>query len=91
VGSIIDITATTLPTAHLPELKTDMTSISAWARFEIGRHSSVRLALEASELDTDDFSLDNVAPDTLANVLLLGNQAAKYDVLLISAGWTIRF
>lgn len=91
VSSVIDVTATTLETAPLPELKTDMNSVSAWARFPVGEHASVRMALEASELDTTDFALDGVVPDTLSNVLLLGNSAANYDIFLVSAALTWRF
>lgn len=91
VSSVIDVTATTFETAPLPELKTDMSSVSAWARFSVGEHASVRMALEASELDTTDFALDGVVPDTLSNVLLLGNSAANYDIILISAALTWRF
>ncbi len=91
VSSVIDVTATTFETAPLPELKTDMNSVSAWARFPVGEHASVRMALEASELDTTDFALDGVVPDTLSNVLLLGNSAANYDIFLVSAALTWRF
>lgn len=91
VSSLIDVTATTLETAPLPELNTDMSSVSAWARFNVGEHASVRMALEVSDLETTDFALDNVDPDTLSNVLLLGNAAANYDVILITAAFTYRF
>ena len=91
VSSLIDVTATTLETAPLPELNTDMSSVSAWARFNVGEHASVRMALEASDLETTNFALDDVDPDTLSNVLLLGNTAANYDVILVTAAFTYRF
>ncbi len=91
VTSVIDVTATTLETAPLPPLTTDMTSVSGWARVAIGQQSSLRLALEATKLETANFALDNVVPDSLANILLLGNQAPNYDVLLVTAAWTLRF
>ena len=54
-------------------------------------HSSVRLAAESSDLSTSDWALDGVEPDTLANVLLLGEDSPQYDLWLISASWSYRF
>jgi hypothetical protein len=57
----------------------------------VGESSSIRLTVESSQLDTDDFALDNVVPDTLANVLTLGESAANYDLILVTGSWTYRF
>jgi MtrB/PioB family decaheme-associated outer membrane protein len=89
--SLIDVTAATAATAPLPALKTKLRSISGWASLAVGERSSIRLSVEGSQLDTDDFGLDNVVPDTLANVLTLGESAANYDLILVSGSWTYRF
>ena len=89
--SQIDVTSPTLATAPLPELRSKLRSVSAWATIDVGSHSSIRLGLENSLLNTDDFALDNVLPDTLTNVLTLGESAANYDVILITGSWTYRF
>ncbi len=89
--SDIRVTATTLATAPLPELRSELRSLSAWASLDVGSRSSIRLAIENSQLETDDFALDNVVPDTLANVLTLGESAANYDLILVTASFTHRF
>ena len=90
-NSEIDVTAVTLPTAPLPDLVARLHSFSAWASLNISTSSSLRFVIESTELRTDDFALDNVEPNTLANVLLLGEDAANYDILLITGSWTYQF
>jgi hypothetical protein len=90
-NSNIDVTAATANTAPLPDLVAKMQSFSFWASLQTGARSSIRLYAELSKLDTQDWGLDNVETDTLANVLLLGESAANYDLWLISGSWTYRF
>ena len=90
-SSRINVTAVTLATAPLPLLRSDLRSISAWATIAIGERSSLRFSLENSDLRTDDFGLDNVVPDTLSNVLTLGESAANYDIILVTGSYTYRF
>ncbi len=86
-----DVTAVTLTTAPLPALISKLRSVSAWALLDVGERSSIRLSIENSKLSTDDFGLDNVVPNTLANVLTLGESAANYDILLVSGAWIFHF
>jgi hypothetical protein len=91
-----DIVVTAVPssfqqTAPLPQLQAKMRTFTLWGSFQLNRQSSIRLAAESSELSTTDWGLDGVAPDTLANVLLLGESAANYDLWLVSASWNYRF
>jgi hypothetical protein len=58
---------------------------------DIGERSSIRLSVENSELDSTDFALDNVLPNTLSDVLTLGESAANYNVILITGSYTYRF
>jgi hypothetical protein len=89
--SEIAVTAVTLNTLPLPDLRSKLRSVSAWAMIDVGVRSSIRLAVENSKLDTSDFGLDNVLPDTLANVLLLGESAANYNIILVTGSFTYRF
>jgi hypothetical protein len=77
--------------APVPQLQAEMQTFTLWGRVALGEQSSFRLSAESSELATSDWALDGVAPDTLANVLLLGQGAANYDLWLISGAWTYRF
>jgi len=89
--SNIDVTAATRTTVPLPQLKAKMNTFTLWGSARVGAQSSIRLAAESTELVTHDWALDGVAPDTLANVLLLGESAANYDFWLISGSWTYQF
>ena len=75
----------------LPQLQAKMRTFTLWGRFALGVHSSIRLAAESSELSTSDWALDGVVPDSLANVLLLGEGTPNYDLWLVSGAWTYRF
>ena len=85
------VTAPELTTGPLPELVTKMQTFSLWASIPTGDSSSIRLTAERSELSSDDWGLDNVVPDSLNNVLLLGESAANYDLWLLYGSWTLRF
>lgn len=89
--SDIDVRAVTLYTEPLPQLQAKMRTFTLWGSAQVGQSSSIRLAAENAELATRDWALDGVAPDTLANVLLLGESAANYDLWLISASWRYQF
>jgi hypothetical protein len=79
------------PVAPLPQLQAKLRSYTLWGSFQLSGHSSIRLAAEASDLSTSDWALDGVVPDSLDNVLLLGENAANYDLWLVYASWNYRF
>ena len=87
----IDVTAVSALTAPLPALQAELRTFTLWGSAQVSPNSSLRLAAESSDLTTSDWALDGVAPDTLANVLLLGEDAANYDLWLISASWRYQF
>jgi len=85
------VTAVSAYTAPLPDLRARMRSFTLWGSAQVSTNSSIRLEAENAELSSSDWALDGVEPDTLANVLLLGESAANYDVWLITGSWTYRF
>lgn len=89
--SDIDVAAATLLTSPLPRLGARMRSFSLWGNFPVTLRSSIRLTAESADLSTSDWALDGVEPDTLANVLLLGEDSPDYDLWLVSASWSYRF
>ncbi len=78
-------------TAPLPELKSKLSSYTIYADFDLGEKSTIRLAAESSKLTMDDFSVDNVVPDTMPYVLSFGQPTQDYDIVLVSASWRYRF
>jgi len=91
VISKIAVTAVDFDTAPLPDLESRMETFSLWGSVATSANSNMRLSAEHARLYTADWGLDGVYPDILANVLLLGESAAKYDVWLLSASWSYRF
>ena len=89
--SAIDVVAVSRNSEPLPDLLSKMQTFSIWGSFAVGDRSSIRLSAESNEIKTADWGLDDVVPDTLAEVLLLGQSAANYDLWLLSASWTYRF
>jgi len=89
--SVIDVTAVTLATAPVPSLTSKLRSVGAWGSLEVGSSSTIRVSVENSKLDTTDFAVDNVLPDTLSNVLTLGESAPNYDIVLFTGSFTYRF
>ena len=89
--SDIAVTSPTTVTAPLPTLKAELTSFTVWGSARLSSNSSIRLAAESAELTSRDWALDGVQTDTLANVLLLGQSSANYDLWLISASWRYQF
>lgn len=89
--SDIDVAAVSWPTAPLPTLQAKLRTFTLWGSARLSTNSVIRLAAESSDLSSSDWALDGVTQDTLANVLLLGESAAYYDLWLISASWRYQF
>lgn len=89
--SMIEVVSVSEETAPLPDLQSKLRTFSIWGSIAAGDSSSIRLTAESAELKTKDWGLDAVDPDTLAWVLLLGQNSANYDLWLISASWSYRF
>jgi MtrB/PioB family decaheme-associated outer membrane protein len=92
VDSTVSVTGgEAVDTLPLPVLVTDFKVFTVFGRAKLSDHSSLVLRVESSELNADDFALDNVAQDTLRKVLTLGQSTQDYDVLLFSVSLNYRF
>jgi MtrB/PioB family decaheme-associated outer membrane protein len=80
-----------IETAPLPALKNKLRTFVIYGQMDISERSAIELRAERGKLTVDDFALDNVTQDTLANVLTLGQPTQDYDLWLISASWKYRF
>lgn len=63
----------------LPSVTTDILQLSARVSYALAGGREVRLRWFYEDFTSTDFGLDGVAPDTLSNVILLGNQSPSYD------------
>ena len=75
----------------LPTLVSEMSSWSVFGTYQINDQSAVRLSYEKQDLNTRDFSLDNVPVDGPSNVLLLGRSAPNYDLSLLMLSYVHRY
>jgi len=92
VESLVNVQgAEKVDTLPLPALVTDLSTLTVYGKVKFGERSSLVLRVESSELDADDFALDNVTQDTMERVLSLGQSTQEYDILLVSASWNYRF
>lgn len=89
--SMIEVVAVSKDTDPLPDLQSKMQTFSIWGSIAVGDRSSIRLSAQSAKLKTRDWGLDGVDPDTLDWILLLGQNAANYDLWMVSASWSYRF
>lgn len=80
-----------ITTAPLPNLVNKMQTLKLYGGYRLNKKSTVELAAEWSRLGADDYGLDDVAPNTMENVLSFGQSAQGYDIWLLSAYWRREF
>ncbi len=90
-GEIAVTTGDALTAAPLPDLRTELNTVSLEALLQLSARSTLRLGLEHEHYRRHDFALDGVAPDTLAIMLLLGESSPRYDVTWTTLAWRYRF
>lgn len=82
-------TRTTAP--GFPELKTNVQTLQLYGRYRLNETLSLRLDYWYENFSMDDFFIDSVAPDTLANVLSVGQEANDYSVHVAGLSVIYRF
>lgn len=71
----------------LPDLKSNLHRLSLLGEYRFRENMGLRFRYLFESFDTSDFALDLVEPDTLANVILLGNGAFNYDEHVIGISY----
>ena len=71
----------------LPDLKTDVYQVSIKGEYKFKENMGARLRYLFESYDTSDFARDLVAPDTLSNVILLGNGTPNYSDHVIGVSY----
>lgn len=77
--------------APLPEVRTRYARGEVSARYHWAERHSVRLALEREHYRDNDFAARDIAPDTLANVLLMGAGTPAYSATWVTLGYRHQF
>jgi len=73
-----DITIST--GAPLPKLKSSRDTILVHGDYIVDDNLTIRATYQYEDYKENNWSVDNVAPDTISNVLTLGNRAPDYNI-----------
>ncbi|MBI1732504.1 MAG: MtrB/PioB family decaheme-associated outer membrane protein [Gammaproteobacteria bacterium] len=68
---------------ELPELTMTLHSVGLTGEYQIRENLGLRLHYLYEYYKSKDFALDNVVPNTLANVILLGNDSQDYSAHVV--------
>lgn len=80
-----------LSTAPLPTVRNDLDSIMLRASYRLSEPLSLHLRYWFERFSSDDWALDQVGPDQLANIILPGESSPNYRVHVASVSLRYRF
>ncbi len=83
--------ATLVSSSSFPDLKTDLNSLKFYVDWRMNKKLSLNAAIWYEDYDSDDWQLDGVAPDTISNVLTLGETSPSYDLYFLSLSVRYKF
>lgn len=80
-----------LASAPIPDLESTFHRFTVFGTYNIRKDLTAKLSYGYETYETFDWGLDNVRPNTLANVITLGNISPDYAVHLVGASMIYRF
>lgn len=90
--SDVDVTTgTALTSAPLPTSPTRLNSLSLYGKYQLQKNLSLKARYRVEKYRSDNWALDGVEPNTLANVILLGEDSPDYRVHVITLSVGYRF
>ena len=90
-GRIDVSTGSGIDSEPVPDLKTRLHSFNIYGDYEIKRDLFFRISYWYEKYDSDDWSIDGVAPNELSNVITLGDVSPDYDNHVIALSLRYRF
>jgi len=72
---------------EFPELNTELNRVTLGVTYDYTNRIRFRAGVLYEDYDSDDWALDGVEPDTIANVLTWGGNSPDYDVTMFSIGF----
>jgi MtrB/PioB family decaheme-associated outer membrane protein len=87
----IDVSSTLVPSGAFPDLKTTLNSLKFYVDWRFKQKLSLNASIWYEDYDSDDWQLDGVAPDTISNVLTLGETSPSYDLYFLSLAVRYKF
>ena len=79
------------PAPPFPDLTTDLDSFKIYANYRLSEMLYLKAAFWHESYDSTDWGLDGVAPDTIPNVLSLGELSPSYNVNVIKLSMAYKF
>jgi MtrB/PioB family decaheme-associated outer membrane protein len=90
--SEVDVTAgSSLTTAPLPVSITRLNSLSVYGKYTLRRDMALKARYWIEKFRSTDWAADNVDPNTLANVITLGEDSPGYTVHVLTISFVYRF
>ena len=90
-GEVDVTTGSSLTSAPLPPLRTELRTASLQADYRLSDRTSLRARLLNERYRSDDWSLDGVEANQLANVILMGEDSPDYSVNAVLVSVTFSF
>lgn len=88
----VDVTAgSTLTVAPLPDLIARSNTFSVYGAYKLKSNLSLKARYWIEYYKSEDWAFDNVEPNTLANVITLGENSPNYTVHAITVALAYRF
>jgi len=88
----VDVTAgSSLTTAPLPASITRLNSLSLYGKYTLRRDMALKARYWVEKFRSTDWAVDNVDPNTLANVITLGEDSPDYTVHALTMSFVYRF
>lgn len=75
----------------LPDLKTTLHSLNLRANYRLIKNTRVQLRYQYEFFVTDDYALDNISPDSIEDVLSLGNSSPNYSAHVVGLSFIYEF
>lgn len=88
----VDVTAgSALTVAPLPTAVTRLNSLNIYGSYQWKKDTAIRVGYWVEKFKSTDWAVDNVEPNTLANVITLGEDSPDYTVHVITLSLRQRF
>ncbi len=77
--------------SEFPELNTELDLVKLYATYRLKDDISLHAAYWYEHYDSDDWALDGVSPDTISNVLSLGEVSPSYNINAVALSLRYKF
>jgi len=81
----IEMASTTGTASQYPDLKTSLGSLKLWTIYKQSKKLSYKFSYWYEDYSADNWALDGIDPDTVENMLLMGEDTLDYDVHVVGA------